>query len=311
METLLSHLVDGSLTIIGDQKLKISCTAAHNVLPYSPVNNITQKFAKYGYIIDYASLANITIDYDNIYASLFTTITNKYVLDNPIVSYRKDKYIYLNKKDSLDYDITRVDITTMSVDKQKEIVPTFFSCIGFNTYGYYKYIIRDYSQHINLIDNNGLYINKDKWVFSDKNQKIIKNKINNYIRNDGNNIINNLTFTITTCKRLDYFIESMDTFILRCQDIDFIDLWICIDNNSSESDRNIMKERYPFFTFIYKTVETKGHAKSMNILWDTIKTDYVFHFEDDWKIIDDFRIINFFNYMKNNCDQLIFVLTAL
>ncbi len=97
--------------------------------------------------------------------------------------------------------------------------------------------------------------------------------------------INLITFTITTCKRLDLFIQTMESFIVNCADHHLIDRWICIDDNSSESDRDQMQFRFPFFEFIWKTPDEKGHAKSMNMLWQSVKTPFIFHLEDDWKII--------------------------
>jgi len=94
-----------------------------------------------------------------------------------------------------------------------------------------------------------------------------------------------ITFTITTCKRFDLFEKTINSFINCFLDIDLIDTYICIDDNSSEQDRFKMKKLYPFFTFILKDEKNKGHSRSMNILRNIIKTPYVFHMEDDWKFI--------------------------
>ena len=92
-----------------------------------------------------------------------------------------------------------------------------------------------------------------------------------------------VTFTITTCKRLDLFIRTMNSFLNCCLDHHLIYKWVCIDDNSSEEDRAIMKEKFPFFEFIWKNEDDKGHAKSMNMLLKAIDTPYVFHMEDDWE----------------------------
>lgn len=92
-----------------------------------------------------------------------------------------------------------------------------------------------------------------------------------------------ITLTITTCKRLDLFQKTMNSFLNCCLDLNLIDAWICIDDNSSEEDRKKMKELYPFFTFILKDESSKGHARSLNILKDHVKSPYVFHLEDDWQ----------------------------
>lgn len=91
-----------------------------------------------------------------------------------------------------------------------------------------------------------------------------------------------ITFTITTCKRLELFKKTMNSFLHCCLDRDLIGRWICVDDNSSEQDRNEMKELYPFFEFIFKKEEDRGHARSMNIIAKTVSSPFVFHMEDDW-----------------------------
>ena len=106
-----------------------------------------------------------------------------------------------------------------------------------------------------------------------------------------------ITLSITTCKRIDLFIPTMNS-VINCLDIKLIDEWLCVDDNSSEEDRKNMEELYPFFTFIWKDKNEKGHPKSMNIIKNSVKTPYLFHLEDDWK---------FFvkkNYIKECLDVL-------
>ena len=92
-----------------------------------------------------------------------------------------------------------------------------------------------------------------------------------------------VTFTITSCKRLDLFEKTMNSFINCCIDINKIDKWFCVDDNSSDEDRQKMKKNYPFFTFYWKNINEKGHPRSMNIIRESVKTEYIFHIEDDWK----------------------------
>lgn len=122
---------------------------------------------------------------------------------------------------------------------------------------------------------------KDRYIHYDKSKvdyitSILRKKKEKYT-------IPTITFTITTCKRLDLFLKTINSFINCCEDIEKVDEWICIDDNSSEDDRNKMKELYPFFTFYFKKPEEKGHSISMNILLSMIKTPYIFHMEDDWQ----------------------------
>ena len=92
-----------------------------------------------------------------------------------------------------------------------------------------------------------------------------------------------ITFTITTCKRIDLFEKTVNSFINCCLDLHLIDRWICIDDNSTQPDREKMALLYPFFEFIFKEEQTKGHPQSMNIIKKMVKTPYIFHMEDDWK----------------------------
>ncbi len=101
-------------------------------------------------------------------------------------------------------------------------------------------------------------------------------------------------FTVTTCKRFDLFEKTMNALIHCTKDIDMIGEWLCVDDNSSEADRALMKERYPFFTFIWKSPEEKGHARSMNIIRDyVIKSGYKYtlHMEDDWVAVCEMEYI--------------------
>lgn len=126
------------------------------------------------------------------------------------------------------------------------------------------------------------------------NQKLSIHKIcNRYIHYDRekvNKILNRtrtnfplVTLTITSCKRFDLFEQTVNSFIASCTDLEKIDTWFCVDDNSSEEDRKKMKTLYPFFTFYFKTIREKGHPQSMNIIRNFVKTPYIFHLEDDWK----------------------------
>lgn len=92
-----------------------------------------------------------------------------------------------------------------------------------------------------------------------------------------------ITFTITTCKRYDLFEKTINSFLNCCTDLDKIDRWLCVDDNSDIDDKEKMKKNYPFFEFYFKTKEEKGHPQSMNIIRRMVSTPYIFHMEDDWK----------------------------
>lgn len=94
-----------------------------------------------------------------------------------------------------------------------------------------------------------------------------------------------VTFTMTTCKRFDLFQQTMNSFLNCCTDLDKIDHWLCVDDNSSEEDREKMRKLYPFMEFYFKEPYEKGHPQSMNIIKNKVKTPYLFHLEDDWKFV--------------------------
>ena len=92
-----------------------------------------------------------------------------------------------------------------------------------------------------------------------------------------------VSFTITTCKRFDLFEKTINSFLNCVKDLYLIDFWYCVDDNSSDEDREKMKRLYPFFTFYFKSKEEKGHPQSLNIIRSIVKTPYILHLEDDWK----------------------------
>ncbi len=91
-----------------------------------------------------------------------------------------------------------------------------------------------------------------------------------------------VTLTITSCKRLDLFETTVNSLLNCWRDIERIARFVCIDDNSSASDRARMQELYPFFEFIFKSEADKGHARSMNRLLDEVATPYWVHLEDDF-----------------------------
>lgn len=93
-----------------------------------------------------------------------------------------------------------------------------------------------------------------------------------------------LAFTVTTCRRLSLLKESMNAFLNCCLDLDMIDTWVLVDDNSSGEDRAEMRRLYPFFHFIERGPAERGHAKGLNILWKLLEErgiEHVFHMEDD------------------------------
>ena len=92
-------------------------------------------------------------------------------------------------------------------------------------------------------------------------------------------------FTMTTCKRYDLFEKTMNSILHTWTDLNKVDYFFCVDDNSRQVDRTKMTKAYPFINFYMKDSDEKGHRTSMNIIYDKIKElqpTYWIHMEDDW-----------------------------
>ena len=91
--------------------------------------------------------------------------------------------------------------------------------------------------------------------------------------------------TFTTCKRLDLFSQTLNSIMNHWTDISMVQKWVCVDDNSSNADRKIMRYKYPWIEFYMKTDDEKGHRNSMNILWNKLaelQPKFWIHIEDDF-----------------------------
>jgi len=165
------------------------------------------------------------------------------------------------------------------LDKHRESYQVYKRLLSFKhlDYEYSKTAIVNRHYCIDNIQDDFTYYNYETV------SKILNNKRNNFPL---------VTVTITSCKRLNLFIQTINSFMNCCTDIHLIDKWICIDDNSAENDREKMREMYPFITFYFKSQEEKGHPKSMNMIFDLVSTPYIFHLEDDWKFFEQRNYIS-------------------
>ena len=91
--------------------------------------------------------------------------------------------------------------------------------------------------------------------------------------------------TVTTCKRLDLFTKTVNSILNTWTDVAEVDYFYCVDDNSSDEDRSVMRSQYPFFNYYMKGAEERGHRESMNIIWAKLaelRPTYWIHLEDDW-----------------------------
>lgn len=107
-----------------------------------------------------------------------------------------------------------------------------------------------------------------------------------------------LLLSFTTCKRIDLFKQTVNSLLNNIIDVDTIDYWFCVDDNSDVIDRDEMKKLYPWIDYYMKTPNEKGHRKSMNIIYEKIvslQPDYWFHLEDDFLFFDKVNISDIVN----------------
>ena len=119
-----------------------------------------------------------------------------------------------------------------------------------------------------------------------------------------------IILTMTTCKRFDLFQQTVNSITNTWTDIDMIDYWFCVDDNSSQDDRTQMKKKYNWIDYYMKGPEEKGHRKSMNIIWDKlneIRPTYWIHMEDDFRFHCKMEYIKTgIKYLENNIKQVLF-----
>ena len=107
--------------------------------------------------------------------------------------------------------------------------------------------------------------------------------------------------TMTSCKRWDLFEKTVNSLLHTWTDIDKVDYFFCVDDNSSQRDRSKMKSTFPFIDFYMKQPNEKGHRASMNIIHEmlnTLKPKYWIHMEDDWLFFETD------NYVQKSIDFL-------
>ena len=120
--------------------------------------------------------------------------------------------------------------------------------------------------------------------------------------------------SFTTCKRLDLFKQTIYSMLNHWLDINKIDYWFCVDDNSSNEDRLEMKNRFSWINYYMKSHEEKGHRQSMNIIWNKLnelKPNYWIHMEDDFLFYNKMNYIgeaiNALNELnESNVKQILF-----
>jgi hypothetical protein len=90
-----------------------------------------------------------------------------------------------------------------------------------------------------------------------------------------------ITVVVTSCRRVHLFERTIDSFLACCSDLDQVVRWLCIDDGSSDEDRSRMRDRYPWFEYVWKSPDQRGHVRSLQLAASMLETDLVFLLEDD------------------------------
>lgn len=120
-----------------------------------------------------------------------------------------------------------------------------------------------------------------------------------------------IALTITTCKRYDLFEKTIISFSRHCLDIHLLDYIIHYDDSSSLDDRlkmdNILKKIFPktpIFKVNFDLDDFNSDRRHMEIMkiWKSqiMLFDYVFHLEDDWLFVRDFKIMESIDLLNNS-----------
>lgn len=84
----------------------------------------------------------------------------------------------------------------------------------------------------------------------------------------------------------------LKSFFESCLDKHLIKEIICIDDGTDAFEINRMIKKYPFIKWILNPQKNKGHANALNLLFEKVKTEYIFHMEDDWIFVEKSNFIS-------------------
>jgi hypothetical protein len=112
-----------------------------------------------------------------------------------------------------------------------------------------------------------------------------------------------MTFVLTSCGRPQLLKETLDSFKIHNEYP--IDRFIVVEDQVEKSPEvvSLIAERYPFIELIL----TDGHVGQMAAIdqaYATVKTDYIFHCEDDWQFLHNGFITRSIRVLEANADVL-------
>jgi len=90
-----------------------------------------------------------------------------------------------------------------------------------------------------------------------------------------------ISFVITTCNRLDLLEDTLNSFFDICS-YPFKE-YIMSDDSGDDAIYKQLVERWGSKFKIIQNKPKLGLCRTIDILWNTVQSDYIFHCEDDWR----------------------------
>jgi hypothetical protein len=150
---------------------------------------------------------------------------------------------------------------------------------------HYKNLGFDYRYNKNSTYGNALSLhnqaNKWGWHYNmSENDQF--SEFSNLYKNKQSVIVNypSVSFVITTCNRLDLLDQTLNSFFELCK-FPFAE-YIMTDDSGDESVYLQLLEKWGHKFKIIQNNPKAGLCRSIDKLWSTASSEYIFHCEDDW-----------------------------
>lgn len=82
------------------------------------------------------------------------------------------------------------------------------------------------------------------------------------------------------CRRKELMRKTLNSLLSCMEDKQLISRWVVMDDGSNSKDLYDLSLEFPFLE-IYCN-DMKGHPNALNKLFSIVRTDFIFHLEDDW-----------------------------
>lgn len=92
--------------------------------------------------------------------------------------------------------------------------------------------------------------------------------------------LKSVTFCMTSCNRNDLLFKTFNSFIATNADNYYIAKWLIKEDSGIESVAEEIRKKYPFVEVI--SGKQLGQCESIDTMYNLVKTDYIFHCEEDW-----------------------------